>query len=55
MTDDFLHPTPDYDPADWEQRQYVDSDGLPLDVTLERFYWLHLDWYDEKGFLIEVT
>ena len=51
MTDDFLHPTPDYDATDWEQRQYVDGDGQPLEVTLERFYWLHLDWYDEKGFL----
>lgn len=51
MTDDFLHPTPEYDAADWEQRLYVGGDGQRLEVTLERFYWLHLDWYDEKGFL----
>src|SRR3546814_15075863 len=51
MTDEFLHPTPDYDATDWEQRQYVDGDGQPLEVTLERFYWLHLAWYDAKGLL----
>lgn len=51
MTDDFLHPMPEYDLSNWEQRQYADGDDRPLEVTLERFYWLHLDWYDEKGFL----
>lgn len=53
MTDRLIHPTPEFDPHDVESREVQVMSGVLEQITLERFYWIHLDWYEENGFLAE--
>lgn len=53
MTDRLIHPTPDFDPNDLETRLYPGAYGAIEPITLERFYWVHLDWYNANGILAE--
>lgn len=51
MTDELVHPIPDFESDDIETRKYEGAFGQIEAVSLERFYWIHLDWYEKNGLL----
>ena len=53
MTDRLVHPTPEFDPYDIESRKVLAASGVLEQISLEHFYWIPLDWYEENGLLAE--
>ncbi len=51
MTDNLVHPIPDFESDDIEAREYEGAFGQLETVSLERFYWIHLDWYEQNALL----
>lgn len=51
MSVDILHPMVDFDANDRELRTFPGAFGQTEEIELERFYWVHLDWYEANGIL----